>query len=524
MIGKRARALGGAGLALVGATVMALSLYDVYEDFLVQNDPLSLTVLENAVPFGLSVAVVAVGVAVTTGRWDRSGDGTAVAKWGLAGTAGIAVVAAWTYGFQQLQGTIKPGFLAGYMLIWGAGAGIVIGVYDAVQSERKRDLSAQRATLAHHDRAHIAFRDLTMDLVAADSREEIETTTCEAAVSGLPFRVAWIGGQHPGDGSVDPRCRVSVDAGLDRGDEPGVEAAAAAIETGEPQTARADGRDVVAVPVAYAGTSYGALTVATRRSHEVRPVERSTLAEMGEIAGYAIHATKTRRAMADDDATEVEFEVSAPDCALAEAATAVAGRVTQRGTVAADGAILGVFAVEDGDPGTLVAAAEGCDAVDRAETIREDGDPLVELRFADESFYEISAGYGGVVREAVATGDGSWFRVELPRDTEVRSFVEAVRAEYPTAELVARRDVTRADRGERTRDPADDLLTERQATALKMALLSGYYESPRERTGEEIAAALGVSGPTFHKHLRVGHRKLASTYLDVRWRASDSAV
>lgn len=49
----------------------------------------------------------------------------------------------------------------------------------------------------------------------------------------------------------------------------------------------------------------------------------------------------------------------------------------------------------------------------------------------------------------------------------------------------------------------------------------GVYDGKRrektralERQREEIAASLGVSGPTFHEHLRLGQRKPIDTYLN----------
>ena len=45
-------------------------------------------------------------------------------------------------------------------------------------------------------------------------------------------------------------------------------------------------------------------------------------------------------------------------------------------------------------------------------------------------------------------------------------------------------------------------LTDRQWTALQAAYHSGYFTVPRESTGDEVAARLGVTRQTFHHHLR----------------------
>jgi len=51
-------------------------------------------------------------------------------------------------------------------------------------------------------------------------------------------------------------------------------------------------------------------------------------------------------------------------------------------------------------------------------------------------------------------------------------------------------------------------LTDRQRSALQAAVHSGYFEWPREATGQEVAAALGVSPATFSQHIRKGQQKV----------------
>jgi DNA-binding transcriptional ArsR family regulator len=91
--------------------------------------------------------------------------------------------------------------------------------------------------------------------------------------------------------------------------------------------------------------------------------------------------------------------------------------------------------------------------------------------------------------------------LRLGPDREVRAFVEACR-EYPETELTARRERPEPEYGRDDVLPGD--LTARQREALLAALRAGYFEWPRETTGEEIAAELGVTPPTFHQHLRKG--------------------
>jgi len=53
-----------------------------------------------------------------------------------------------------------------------------------------------------------------------------------------------------------------------------------------------------------------------------------------------------------------------------------------------------------------------------------------------------------------------------------------------------------------------DALTDRQREVVQTAYYSGFFESPRENTGEEVATMLDISPPAFYEHVRAVQRKL----------------
>jgi predicted DNA binding protein len=80
--------------------------------------------------------------------------------------------------------------------------------------------------------------------------------------------------------------------------------------------------------------------------------------------------------------------------------------------------------------------------------------------------------------------------------------------------MVSRRQRTRADdTAARLERVFDESLTDRQRAALRAAYHAGFFEWPRDATGEEIADSLGVSPPTFHQHLRKAEGKVFQTIL-----------
>jgi predicted DNA binding protein len=57
----------------------------------------------------------------------------------------------------------------------------------------------------------------------------------------------------------------------------------------------------------------------------------------------------------------------------------------------------------------------------------------------------------------------------------------------------------------------EEELTERQREVLLTAYESGYFQSPRETTGAELAALFDISQPTLTYHLREAQRRLFDT-------------
>jgi DNA-binding CsgD family transcriptional regulator len=139
---------------------------------------------------------------------------------------------------------------------------------------------------------------------------------------------------------------------------------------------------------------------------------------------------------------------------------------------------------------------------------------LVEAR-TDEWFGAPLAAYGGMLREASAGPDTATITVEVPGETDVRSFVERLQRVAPSLELVAKR-----QRGERERSPTEledalrDRLTDRQLEALRTALSSGYFEWPRDHDSSEVARRLDITQPTFNKHLRIAERETFELLFD----------
>jgi predicted DNA binding protein len=86
--------------------------------------------------------------------------------------------------------------------------------------------------------------------------------------------------------------------------------------------------------------------------------------------------------------------------------------------------------------------------------------------------------------------------------------MDAVQDAYPEATMLRRRQVTtETDRSRPTSALLDDL-TDRQRTTLEAAYHAGFFNWPRDASGEDVADSLQVSPPTFHQHLRKAEQKV----------------
>ncbi|MEF8853785.1 MAG: bacterio-opsin activator domain-containing protein, partial [Haloarculaceae archaeon] len=141
-------------------------------------------------------------------------------------------------------------------------------------------------------------------------------------------------------------------------------------------------------------------------------------------------------------------------------------------------------------------------------------DTVIEV-VTDAWFGSELAEYGAVLRRAAATPDGTTVVVEVPAGADVRSVADRLGGLAPSLELVAKRQHRRQDRTPaELHDRVEAKLTDRQYEALRTALSAGYFEWPREHDGSEVADRLGITQPTFNKHLRLGERKTFELLFD----------
>jgi PAS domain S-box-containing protein len=412
----------------------------------------------------------------------------------------------------------------------------------------RRRLEAREAELESYaeraerlDRIARLTRRVEAAITAASTREEVHRAVAERLVEAGGYEAAWLGDVEVGGERLTPRAVAGVDASDVGGvavasgeadPEPDPHPAAAAYRTGEVQVADSlvgDGpaagwrrgllrrgvQSVCAVPVVDGDVVRGVLVVCAGTPRAFDDRERDVLAQLGRSIGYALTAMERRRALESDDTVELEFAGEHAGLAPARLARAAGCRVRHERTVRRQSGRVAVYYTLAGDvPEDPAAVTARTFAGDVTVVSSDASGTLVEVT-GDTWFGSPLADYGAVLRHARATPGECTLVVELPAGADVRSFVDRLRDRHPGLELVAQRRHQQSDRTPvELRALLRERLTDRQHEALSTAYAAGYFEWPRDASGEAVAERLDITQPTFNKHLRLAERTAFELLLD----------
>jgi len=417
-------------------------------------------------------------------------------------------------------------------------------------AEREAELRRQQERADQLEQLNTIIRDIEQATVEQSSRAGIEEAVCERLVDVDRHDVVWVAEPAVGGDGLVPRTGAGGSEGYVDGltsvvgsaADPGGHPAVAAHRTGELHAVENVATDVsggewrkhalghgvqsvVAVPIRYETTTHGVLTVASAEPDAFDEATRDVLAELGRSIGYAITVTEREQALESDGTTELEFDAADEGLFMIRGATTADCRVDLERTIRRTGGSFSMFyTVEGAEPAAVVDLADAAPSVATAQVVSSDeaeAGGLVEVT-APTWFGSVFTEHGAVVREATATPDGGTLLVEAPRGTDVRALVEGFQERYPDAELVAQRQRDRTIRSLfELQDALETELTDRQWEALETAYSAGYFSWPRETSGQEVAELLGVSQPTFNKHLRIAEQSAFRMLLDREYPATD---
>jgi len=392
------------------------------------------------------------------------------------------------------------------------------------RKERELHIEAQNERLELLNNTNTVLRDINRELVAASTRDDIERAVCERLTGADLFDVAWVAGRGLVDGSVSPRSWAGTDAATldDRIDAlcataptPVDEALGAQepvftrVEPGTPEEGQTS--TAVVVPLAYRGAEYGVLVVETSDPNAFDLIEREIFAELGRTIADAISAVESKQTLASDNVTELEFELHGIDEPLTDLAAQLDCTVDLEHIAAdGDGERLQYVTIAGTTPDAVVDYAGEAAHIDSVQHVcSQDDRELFRIAVDDASLIATLAQYGAGIESLSLTGESGRLQAEVASSNDIRTVVDALRTTYPKLDLVAQREREREVETEAAfRARLESSLTERQREAAQTAYFAGFFDWPREHSGEEVASMMDISQTTFTQHLRAAENKL----------------
>lgn len=404
----------------------------------------------------------------------------------------------------------------------------------------ERELSRQNDRLTRLDQINDIIRNIDQALVNAETSEEIDRVVCERLAQSDRYHSAWIGEYDLGTKTLTPRDWAGIDASYfddltDATDDTalGQGPIGTAAQTHEvqvvedivtdarfapwrEQTLEYGARACIAIPLVYNEALYSVLTVYAN-SPQTETDDHAVLGELGETIAHAINAVETKETLHTDSVVELELQFRDPDSPLCRFAQNADCRIAVEGFVPQANGPAHVFVTAQGaSPEAIQTATESTIAIEELICLSErEDESLFKVAVADPPLPSLLVEQDAVIRTLTIEDETATAVVDLPSTASVRVFVEDVQTQYPATDLRRRRTRDRPiDAGHAFTTTVDDRLTDRQQDILRTAYMSGFFQSPRERTGKEIAALLDISQPTFAQHLRAGQHNLFELLFD----------
>jgi PAS domain S-box-containing protein len=402
--------------------------------------------------------------------------------------------------------------------------------------EQDRSLKRRNEDLRAVNRINETIRAIDRALVEAETREEIDHAVCELLTAEDRFRFAWIGEIDPSTETVVSRAWAgeergylddqTIDVGLE-GTEPAGRTASTRETTAVANVAdrlreerwrtdalACDFRSVVSVPLDYNDVSYGVLTVYADARDAFDETTREVLAELAGTIASATSAIERRNALVTSSAVRLEFEIPDATFVCSRLAEAASCTIAYRGGVRQTAEGSDVFVeIQDAPVDRVETAAADVLGVESVDRVSEDDDGgVLRLRLSG-SFPALElADHGAVLREASATPDSTTIVVEIAENGDLRHATDLITELFGEGELRSKRTIDRSPGHLRSR--AFDRLTDRQLEVVRTAYYSGFFESPRENTGEDVAEMLDISPTAFYRHVRTVDRTLLGLLFD----------
>jgi predicted DNA binding protein len=420
-----------------------------------------------------------------------------------------------------------------------------VTVYLQDITERKQDEQSRRELESDLERLTIInelISDILAELVGASSREEIARTTCERLGETDIYEFAWIGERELGGEDIAVRAAAgSTGRTLERIEESlggnKTPPEQRVVESGRPsiiqpigedtsvpegvrRAAFADGlQSLLAIPLTYGSSVHGVVGIYAADRDAFSERERASFATLGEMAGFAVNASRNRNLLLSDSIVELTIEVADRAAPVYDAAAESGASIEVDGVVPqSDDRLLCYLLVEEGSPEAVAGTLDSHDRVVSTRIIDDHGESgSIEVGLHQRTPLGHLSSHGVTIADAEYGRAGGRVVTELSPEEDARRIAEALTRQFDVG-VVAKRERDRSVRtAQAFQDKLSERLTDRQESALRTAFYADYFQSPRGSTAEEVGEALDITGPTLLHHLRAGQRKLLAEFFETDW-------
>jgi predicted DNA binding protein len=217
--------------------------------------------------------------------------------------------------------------------------------------------------------------------------------------------------------------------------------------------------------------------------------------------------------------TEVEFEIRDPAYFFVGLSETESCRVRLEEMIhLADGTLIEFFTGEACSRTAIRERADDVPAIDSANIVHEGRDGvLFRLTISGRCIVETIEGAGGIPESVTAIDGTGHVTAQVPRGVDSADVVAAVLDTHQNPEFAAHRQrdaSTPAFSPWGVRQVLRERATDRQWEVLRTAYRHGYFDRPREHSGEEIAEMLDISSATFSQHLRTALYNVLSVAIE----------
>ncbi|MDZ7689372.1 MAG: bacterio-opsin activator domain-containing protein [Halobacteriales archaeon] len=416
---------------------------------------------------------------------------------------------------------------------------LVLSEYETTVEETTDELRMHEERADKLEEILRTILSTSQKLLSATTRTEIEQAVCRQLVDSPFVKFAWMGKYVESGDEMVPEYSTDAEYLRRLEDNGGTDMAKQVARSREPslvtdlrgepplepwreQALRYGFRSVMRVPILHKSSMYGVLTAYSDETIDEEDHIWSAVKDIGNIVGHAINTYETKTALVSDQVTEIRFRVGDPAFPAVRFASAVGGTVTfENATTQQDGSHRVYVSVEcEGEDTeqrreTVDEVAERTPLVESYSHITTRGDAEVYSIVGDISFFEQILDRSGTLMELSATEDAADLLVELPKYASVKSFLSMIEGEYDDVDVLSTRNKEKEFQTESGfKGRLKEELTQRQLETLQTAYYSGYFDSPRDSTGQDIAEQLDVTQPTVTENIKAGQRKLLSLMFD----------